>query len=116
MTTKKEPTKYLDLDSFANEQEFVVKLKGIEHKLVSLTVNDFIFNTKLIQSLGTAPDIETELNAVIKMLTRAFPTMTEEMLRGMEIQKLNAILDFAHANNGQRAGEAEAKAEAATNP
>ena len=108
--------KYLDLDSFGDASEFTVKLDGTEHKLAALTVDDFIFNTKLIQSLGTAPDIESELSAVVKMLTRAFPTMTEEMLRKLEIRKLNAILEFAHSNNGQRAGEAEAETEAKANP
>jgi len=93
---------YLDLDAIENEVEIVVKLNGKEHALQPITVDDFIYNTKLVQDLGTNPDFEKETMTIIKMLIRAFPTMTEEELRKLPLVKLNAILDFAQKHNGSK--------------
>ncbi|SER25835.1 hypothetical protein SAMN05216548_1144 [Faunimonas pinastri] len=109
--------KYLDLDAIdLTENEFVVKLGGVEHHLKPVTVEDFVENTKLIQSLGVSGKLEDEVDTVIQMLVRAFPTMTVEQLKKLELVKLNALLDFAHKNNGQKQGEASAEAEATANP
>jgi hypothetical protein len=53
---------------------------------------------------------------VIDMLIRAFPTMTERMLKELELIKLYKILDFANANNGSKKVEQEAEQEAKANP
>lgn len=100
-------TKILNLDEITPPLEVVVKLNGKEHKLKTFTVEDFVENTKLAQSVtGTELTVEEEVNIVIKMLIRAFPTMSESDLRSMSLDKLSAILEFARENNGQ-AGPAQ---------
>ncbi len=109
-------TKFLDLDAVDMGAEVVIKLQGIEHKLKPVSVGDFIANTKLVQGLGVATDVETEVQTIITMLIRAFPTMTREMLIDLPIAALNKMFAFAQENNGTQKVEEEAKAEAEANP
>lgn len=111
-----ENTKFLDLDAVDVGPEVVIKLQGVEHKLKPISVEDFIVNTKALQSLGAEADFEAEVGMVVDMLTRAFPTMTTDMLKKLPMAALNKMLDFANANNGAAAVKEEAKAEAAANP
>ncbi len=113
-----QPTKFLDLDAIEHEATVVViKLAGVEHKLTPISVTDWITNTKVMQTLAAdASDIEVQVDAMIGMITRQFKTLTKDMLREMPLTKLNAILEFARANNGENAANKEAAAEAKANP
>lgn len=111
--TPNKPVKFLDLDALTSENEITIKLNGTVHKLQPLTVGDFINNTKLIQQLGTAADMETEIEAILTLLLRTFPTMKREELVNLPVQSLNAILEFANEHNGQN--DAKRKTEEASN-
>ncbi len=116
-------TKFLDLDAVDMGAEVVIKLQGIEHKLKPVSVGDFIANTKLVQGLGVATDVETEVQTIITMLitsplqtSEGRVTMTREMLIDLPIAALNKMFAFAQENNGTQKVEEEAKAEAEANP
>ena len=114
MTSK--PTNFLDLDAVAPEVELTVKLNGKKHKLKPLSVEDFIRNTKDQIALSSVGDVESEVNLILKMLVRAFPTLTEEELREVPLNKLWKLLEFARENNGSAKVEEEAKAEQEATP
>jgi len=106
-------TMFLDLDSVVPEKEVVVKLGGQDHKLVPITVEGFIQNTKEIEAFTkiTNPTPEDEISLTIGMLQRSFPTMTAELLRGLTVLQLNKLNEFAQSNNGAKKVEEEAAAE-----
>lgn len=110
-------TNFLDLDAVAPEIDLTVKLNGKKHKLKPLSVEDFIKNTKDQAALGASTQVEDEVNLVLRMLTRSFPTMTEDELRQVPLNKLWKLLEFARDNGGASKVEEETKAEtAAENP
>ena len=111
-------THFLDLDEVdANAKQVVIKLDSVEHKLTPITVQDWIANTKMIQSLQAAEgDVEKEIDAMISMITRSFKTLEHDTLKQLPLAKLNKIMEFARANNGEKVVEAEAAAEAKANP
>jgi hypothetical protein len=109
-------TRYLDLDAVLPDTEVVVKLKGVEHKLVPITLADFVKNTKAVQNMAASADPEAEMAMVTDMLFRAFPSMTADITDGLTLIQLNRLLDFALANNGARKVEQEASKDAAENP
>ena len=114
-----EPTNFLDLDAVLDAApRIVVKLKGVEHVLEQLTVEGWIKSTKAAQALEAAGDLtmEEEINSVIDMIIRAFPTMTKDGLFGLPLTALNRIVDFARQHNGQKVADAEAEDEAANPP
>ena len=76
MTKRTETTtQYLDLDAVVPDTEVIVKLGGVEHKLVPITLEDFVRNTKTVQSMNATADPDAEMAMVRDMLERAFPSM-----------------------------------------
>jgi hypothetical protein len=109
-------TNYLDLDAIIPEDEITVKLGGVEHKLVPITLEDFVRNTKAVQAMGAQVDPEAEMAMVTDMLFRAFPTMTPEITGKLTLIQLNKLLEFAMEHNGAKQVQKEAAAEAKTDP
>lgn len=102
-------TKFLDLDAVTADAEFTVKLKGKEHALKIASVATFIENQKAIESLSLSATQEEELEVVIGIIKRAFPTMPEEDIRGLNLVQLQAIKEFAMGANGEKAEKVEGK-------
>lgn len=90
---------YLDLDALVAVQK-VLKFQGEEYALAEITVDDFIVNVELVQKLGSSPSFKEEMETVITMLKRAFPTFPEDKMRKLPLSALNRILAFAQANDG----------------
>ena len=109
-------TTYLDLDAVVADNEVVVKLGGVEHKLVPITLEDFVRNTKIVQDMGVTTDPETEMKLVTDMLFRAFPTMTPEITNKLTLIQLNTLMEFAQKHNGTKKVEKEAGDDAAAHP
>ncbi len=103
--------KYLDLDALEPAVDLTVKLNGVEHKLKQLSVQDFIQNTSDMQALGGNVSLSEEVALVVKMLTRAFPTMQADDLMNIELAKLWKLLDFALQNNGTNDAAKDAAAD-----
>ena len=113
MTTKS--PKILDLDALVQEQ-IIVRLNGRDHELRHVTLKDFLENAKDIETMGKSPSLEDEIKITKRMLSRAFPSMKEADFDGLNMVQMQAIIDYAHSNNGQNAGQVAAAEEAAANP
>lgn len=110
-------TKILNLDDVAPAQiDYVVKIRGVPHAMMPLTVDQFIAvnqTTKLV-SEGNASEL-TYVESIKNMLAISFPTMADK-LGGMTFAKLNAIMEFVNdvgevasgAPEGEASGEAKA--------
>ena len=109
-------TTYLDLDAVVPVDSIEIKFGGVIHKLVPITLEDFVRNTKAVQEMGTQVDPQKEMEMVTDMLFRAFPTMTPELVKTLTLIQLNKLLDFAMEHNGARKVEKEAGEEAAADP
>lgn len=114
-TTGKSAT-YLDLDAVLPDTEVTVKLGGVEHKLVPITLEDFVRNTKIVQVMGATTDPDKEMAMVTDMLFRAFPTMTQEITNKLTLVQLNRLMEFSMEHNGAKKVEQEAGKDAAADP
>jgi hypothetical protein len=108
---------YFDLDAVVPDQ-VIVKLKGVEHPLKPVSVDDFVQNTKMLQAIegDGAEDFEATMAHTKDLLSRAFPTMTPAIIGSMSMLQMNKLIEFAHGINGQKAAEVSAAAVAAENP
>lgn len=104
--------KVLNLDSLVKVDKSV-KLKGVEHNVCEMSVDDFIVanqEAKRIAALKDAPDSEDksvqELNSSIKLLNRVLPSIAEAELRGLTFSQLNALMDFVNGILEEEAGQA----------
>ena len=112
MTTQETKTQFLDLDALLPAVEVTVKLGGKSHKLKQLSVQDFVANTADQQKLGEASTLAAEVETVVRMLHRAFPTITIEAFHKLELAKLYKLLSFALEQNGSDKASKEVAAEA----
>lgn len=93
---------YLDLDAVAGEADFVLKLKGKEHKLKVATVETFIQNMQDLEGLSMSASAADELKVAVAIVKRAFPTIPEDELKELNILQVKAIADFAQSANGEK--------------
>lgn len=107
-------TTFIDLDAVVAEETFGVTLDGVSHSLVLASVDDFLENTKLINSMTAETPFEEQVNITIGMLARSFPSIGEARLRKLTFPQLKKINDFARSAGGEKAtpattGEAPAE-------
>lgn len=104
-----ESVRYIDLDEIKPAVEVVVKLGGKEHRMVPLTVDGFIDNFRLIE--GQKTGIREQMDVIKQILTRAFPTLTPDILGKLTLEQLQQLRDQVASVNGQKATEDEIAAE-----
>ncbi|NKX37872.1 hypothetical protein HGG70_08100 [Rhodobacteraceae bacterium R_SAG4] len=71
-------TKVLNIDEFQPEAPFTVVTKGVEHHMVEPTVQMFLDNLADLEALAAAPTVADEVKMTVKMICRAFPTLSFE--------------------------------------
>lgn len=108
-------TTFIDLDAVVSNP-VTISFQGVDHKLKPVTVEDFVANMKEIQELGTAPGFDKELDLTLRMLSRAFPSITKESFGSMSIEQMQRLVSTIHEMNGQEAGMKSAEEAAAKNP
>lgn len=94
-------TNFLNLDEVKPTIEFSFQLNGKRHELVPATVETFIANMNDLKSLGVNADPIDELQVMLKMIGRAFPTITEKELKKLTLDQAKAISEYARRANGE---------------
>lgn len=107
-------TKVINLADLAKEPEVViVTTDNVRHAMKPATVQSFIDNVKLVESLGTNASVVEEMEVMIKIITGAFPTISEAEVRSWPLENLQSISDMARGQNGELVTTDEAKAQEA---
>lgn len=70
-------TKILNIDDLLQESPLKVVIGGKEHAMSTPTMSDFLQNMKDLEALAAAPSLVTETEITVKIIARAFPTLTE---------------------------------------
>lgn len=98
----------LNLDDIAPQKvEKVIKLGGAEHQMQTLSVGDFIEQAQKMKEVEEG-NFEQELDFFLAMIGKAFPTITKEMIQGLSMSQIEALMMFIN-----EAGEEEGKPAAA---
>lgn len=84
-------TKVLNLDEFQTEKKLV--LKGKEHAVRSMTVEEFIAGDDWDERFKKA-DGKGQVEMLIDMLLRYIPTCNRADLVGLEVGKLSVLVNF----------------------
>lgn len=89
-------TKILNLDDIEQSEDKSVVLNSQTHVFRPFTVAEFIAQLKEIEQIEKNGDISVADYAEfsIKTVTRAFPTIPENELRDLPVNKLKALTDF----------------------
>lgn len=72
-------------------------INGTRHELKPASLQNFIDTMKEIEMLGTEPSLMKEIEVTIRIIERAFPTMSKEEVGGLPFDMLQQIADFARS-------------------
>lgn len=100
--------KLLNLDEIAPKAEKVIVLKGKEHEMKPVSVGDFIRLTQEVEDMaGKEIKVSEQFKYFIKTVMDSFPTIEEEVLTGLTLEKLRVIVDFIRAEAEEEVDGAE---------
>lgn len=71
-------TKILNIDDLLQESPLKVIIGGVEHAMTTPTMGDFLANMKDLEALAASPNIVEETRVTVRVIARAFPSLTEE--------------------------------------
>ena len=87
-------TKLLNLDKIAtSEPEQEVVLFGETHKVIPMSVENFIVTTNQAEKLARA-SIQDQISGTVEMVSRSIPTVDQAKLRKMSLKQLQIIAAF----------------------
>lgn len=98
MTTK---TKIINLDEIRNPTPVELIVDGAKHKMKEATVADFIENMKAIDSIGVNATASQEVEVMIGIVLRAFPTLKAEQVRKWTFKQLRTLAETARGANSE---------------
>lgn len=107
-------TTVINLNEITKEPDVViVTTDGERHEMKPATVQSFIDNVKMIEELGTNASVVEEMEAMIKIIIGAFPTIDDKEVRSWPLENLQSISDLARGQNGELVTSDEQKAKEA---
>lgn len=95
-------TEVINIDAFKEEAPLKIKAGGVEHEMASPSIQTVLDNLNDLEELAKAPDVRSELNLTVRMIVRAFPTLTEEGVKSWPLPMIEKLF------NTVRGGDAEA--------
>lgn len=101
-------TKILNLDDLVEEKR-TIRLNGVVHEVVGMTVESFIKTQEIIKKLGESTETADQLEASAALINAAVPTLSLEALRSMKMERLNMIVEFLNMGVEESAAEGEAE-------
>lgn len=95
----------LNISKLRKPASMVVVIDDVRHERAEPTVEDLLTTVEDVEALAV-PNVKMseQLKITLRIITRAFPTLTEAMLRKRPAEELNALFDAAR-------GEVEVEAE-----
>lgn len=102
MAKKPKPIVF-DIDDAINTEfpDIRVKMGSVEHKMQEATVDTFIKNVRDMDLLQKAENLLEELEILMRIIMRAFPTMKREDLTRLSLKQLNELANFGRRANDE---------------
>ncbi|MGV1754830.1 hypothetical protein [Agrobacterium sp. CG674] len=94
-------TKIINFDSLVKEPLVIVVIDGVKHPMAEATVETFIQNMKAVEALGLDASPIAEIEVGVGIITRAFPTLTEDQVRKWTLSQIQNLSEIARGVNGE---------------
>lgn len=85
--------KVFNVDALAKETRHIV-LDGQQHEVVPMNVESFLKTLEVADALEQDKSTASQINGVVKMINAAIPTLSEDRIRKMPLEHMNAISEF----------------------
>jgi hypothetical protein len=87
-------TKVLNIDDLLAQPNAKVVVNGVEHEMKTASVADFLQNMKDLEAMAAAPSIVAETELTVRMIARAFPTLTEDDVLKWPVPAIEKLFTF----------------------
>jgi len=94
-------TKIINLDELRKPTPLVIVVDGARHELKPATVESFLENVKAIEDMGVNATVAQEFDAMIGIITRSFPTLTEQQVRQWSVEQLRYLVELTRGANDE---------------
>lgn len=94
-------TKIVNLDALATAPKLTILVDGVKHDMVEPTVQSFIDNMTEIEAMGMNPSPLNEMKLGVKIIQRAFPTISEEAMSKWTLERLNMLVNIARSGGAE---------------
>lgn len=107
-------TKIINLDTLKREPLVSIVVDGKRHDMQDATVETFIENMTALQNMSMNASPIEEIEVVLGIVLRAFPTLTDKQIRSWPLDTIRQLSEVARGVNGEVATtDAEQAAESA---
>jgi hypothetical protein len=94
-------TKVIKLEALVKPTPLIIEVDGVRHPLVPATVETYIENMRDIEALSLNASPTDELELAVKLIVRAFPTLTNKQVRGWTVEVIHQLAQIARGADGQ---------------
>lgn len=98
-------TKIINLDSLTKPPLMVLEIEGVKHPLKPATVETFLENMKDLEELGIDASPAKEIEVAVRIFSRAFPSIGQEVIRALPIETIQELSKLAREVSGEVATE-----------
>lgn len=85
----------LNIDDLMPKSKRAIKLGGVEHEVVEMSVQMFIESVAEANKLKQLPHDSTEhLESTIRLVNRAIPSLAADVIRSLPMDVLGTIVQF----------------------
>lgn len=109
-------TQVVNFDALQDEPPFILEIGGKSHPMKIASIQDFVENMRLIETLGANSSFLDELEVSVKVIARAFPTLTEDEIRGWQVGTIDKLFKLSRGENIFETPEAKAEGEVGNAP
>lgn len=100
-------TKIINFDEIQKPAAVAIVYKGKRHEMVDATVDSFLTNMKAVDSLGLDASPIDEIEVTIGIILRAFPTLTDKLIREWTLDMIKQLGEIARGAGGEVASTDE---------
>jgi hypothetical protein len=102
-------TTIINFDDLKSEPPVILVIEGVRHPMKNADVETFIENMSALEKLGMAATAKDEIDVIVGIIARAFPTLTDAQIRKWELDQIKKISDIARGIGGEIVSTDEAK-------
>ena len=84
----------LNLDDLSSTDVKTIKLDGVDHVGVELTVQGYVDRVKRSRDIPEDATVDVKINETVRLVNSMFPTIAEDRLRKLPLAHLSKIVEF----------------------
>jgi hypothetical protein len=87
-------TKILNIDAIGTPESRVLEIAGVQYVVRPMSVEDYVLNSEDAEAIRKEANLLESIQRTMKMVRRAIPGLSEDVLKKQTMDRLQAIVAF----------------------